>query len=114
MDRSTQKGCLHRKIPVRKKEPVVGITWGDPAGVGPELASYVFRKLGRCLPLRRVGHGESRPGKPSLAGAKLAKEALALQTETAKLSMTADQLQADTDLISLTHAKNTTNITEKI
>lgn len=62
---------------MRKKEPVVGITWGDPAGVGPELASYVFRKLGRCLPLRRVGHGESRPGKPSLAGAKLAKEALA-------------------------------------
>jgi 4-hydroxythreonine-4-phosphate dehydrogenase len=61
---------------VRKKEPVVGITYGDPAGVGPELASYVFRKLGRSLPLRRVGHGESRPGKPSLAGAKLAKEAL--------------------------------------
>jgi 4-hydroxythreonine-4-phosphate dehydrogenase len=62
---------------VRKREPVVGITWGDPAGVGPELASYILSKLGRSLPLRRVGHGESRPGKPSLAGAKLAKEALA-------------------------------------
>jgi len=61
---------------VRKREPVVGITWGDPAGVGPELASHVFRKLGRSLTLRRVGHGESRPGKPSLAGAKLAIEAL--------------------------------------
>lgn len=56
---------------------MVGITWGDPAGVGPELASYILSKLGRSLPLRRVGHGESRPGKPSLAGAKLAKEALA-------------------------------------
>lgn len=56
---------------------MVGVTWGDPAGVGPELASHVFRKLGRSLTLRRVGHGESRPGKPSLAGAKLAKEALA-------------------------------------
>ena len=55
---------------------MVGITWGDPAGVGPELASHVFRKLGRSLTLRRVGHGESRPSKPSLAGAKLAKEAL--------------------------------------
>lgn len=62
---------------MRKREPVVGITWGDPAGVGPELASYILSKLGRSLPLRRVGHGESRPGKPSLAGAKLAKEALA-------------------------------------
>jgi len=61
---------------VRKNGPVVGVTWGDPAGVGPELASHVFRKLGRSLTLRRVGHGESRPGKPSLAGAKLAKEAL--------------------------------------
>ena len=61
---------------MRKREPVVGITWGDPAGVGPELASYVFKKLGRSLPLRRVGHEESRPGRPSLAGAKLAIEAL--------------------------------------
>jgi len=61
---------------VRKREPVVGITWGDPAGVGPELASYIFRKLGGSITLRRVGHGESRPGKPSLAGATLAKEAL--------------------------------------
>jgi 4-hydroxythreonine-4-phosphate dehydrogenase len=55
---------------------VLGITYGDPAGVGPELASHVFRKLGRSLTLRRVGHGQSCPGKPSLAGAKLAKEAL--------------------------------------
>ena len=62
---------------MRKREPVVGITWGDPAGVGPELASHVFRKLGRSVSLRRVGHGDSRPGKPSLAGAKLAKGALA-------------------------------------
>jgi len=61
---------------VRKRELVVGITYGDPAGVGPELAGRVLRKLGRSLSLRRVGHGESRPGKPSLAGAKLAKEAL--------------------------------------
>jgi len=55
---------------------VVGVTWGDPAGVGPELARDVFRKLGRSLSLRRIGYGESRPGKPTLAGAKVAKEAL--------------------------------------
>ena len=60
-----------------KRGIVVGITWGDPAGVGPELAVQVFRKLGRSLSVRRVGHKESRPGKPSLPGAKLAKEALA-------------------------------------
>ena len=55
---------------------MVGMTYGDPAGVGPELASYVFRMLGHSLTLRVVGHGESRPGKPSLPGAKLAKAAL--------------------------------------
>ena len=54
----------------------MGVTWGDPAGVGPELARHVFRKLGRSLSLRRIGHGESRPGKPTLAGGKVAKEAL--------------------------------------
>ena len=61
---------------MKKTGVVVGVTWGDPAGVGPELARHVFRKLGRSLSLRRIGHGESRPGKPTLAGAKEAKEAL--------------------------------------
>jgi len=61
---------------VKKKGPVVGVTWGDPAGVGPELAGHIFRKLGRSASLRRVGHGYSRPGRPSLVGAKLATEAL--------------------------------------
>ena len=61
---------------MKKTGVVVGVAWGDPAGVGPELARHVFRKLGRSLSLRRIGHGESRPGKPTLAGAKEAKEAL--------------------------------------
>ena len=61
---------------MKNKGVVVGVTWGDPAGVGPELARHVFRKLGRSLSLRRIGHGESRPGKPTLAGGKVAKEAL--------------------------------------
>ena len=55
----------------------MGVTWGDPAGVGPELAVRVFSKLGRSVLLRRVGHGESLSGKPSLKGAKLVQEALA-------------------------------------
>ena len=61
---------------MKNKGVVVGVTWGDPAGVGPELARHVFRKLGRSLSLRRIGHGESRPGKPTLAGGQVAKEAL--------------------------------------
>ena len=61
---------------MKNKGVVVGVTWGDPAGVGPELARHVFRKLGRSLSVRRIGRGESRPGKPTLAGAKVAKEAL--------------------------------------
>ena len=61
---------------MKNKGVVVGVTWGDPAGVGPELARHVFRKLGPSLSLRRIGHGESRPGKPTLAGGKVAKEAL--------------------------------------
>ena len=61
---------------MKNRGVVVGVTWGDPAGVGPELARHVFRKLGRSLSLRRIGHGESRPGKPTLAGGKVAKEAL--------------------------------------
>ena len=61
---------------MKKRGVVVGVTWGDPAGVGPELARHVFRKLGRSLSLRRIGHGESRPGNPTLAGGKVAKEAL--------------------------------------
>ena len=56
---------------------MVGVTWGDPAGVGPELARQVFKKLGRSLFLQQVGHSESRPSRPSLAGARLAKESLA-------------------------------------
>ncbi len=62
---------------MKKKGAVVGVTWGDPAGVGPELARQVFKKVGRSLSLRQVGHSESRPGRPSLAGARLAKESLA-------------------------------------
>ena len=55
---------------------VVGITWGDPAGVGPELAERVGRTFRGLFALRVVGHQTKRPGKPSLAGAKLARAAL--------------------------------------
>lgn len=50
---------------------------GDPAGVGPELVRKAVRKLGRTILIRTIG-GTNRicPGKPNLAGAKKAKEAL--------------------------------------
>ena len=50
---------------------------GDPAGIGPELVRYVGRRLGRKTPLRLIGKTNGvRPGKPSLKGAQLAKQAL--------------------------------------
>jgi len=50
---------------------------GDPAGIGPELVRYVGRSLSRKIPLRLIGLTSGiRPGKPSLKGAQLAKQAL--------------------------------------
>jgi 4-hydroxythreonine-4-phosphate dehydrogenase len=56
---------------------VIGITIGDPAGIGPELVRYALRRLSRKIPLRLIGKTNGvRPGKPSLKGAQLAKRAL--------------------------------------
>jgi len=56
---------------------VIGITMGDPAGIGPELVQYVARKLGRKIPLGLIGKANGiRPGKPSLKGAWQARQAL--------------------------------------
>ncbi|KRP33639.1 MAG: hypothetical protein ABS33_03995 [Verrucomicrobia subdivision 6 bacterium BACL9 MAG-120924-bin69] len=61
---------------MRKQNIVVGITWGDPAGVGPELAEKIMRTFRGPFFLRAVGHQTKRPGKPSLSGARLARAAL--------------------------------------
>ena len=56
---------------------MVGLTMGDPAGIGPELVAQVVRRMSRKASLRILGSSRQfRPGVPTLAGAKQAKEAL--------------------------------------
>ena len=60
-----------------KKNAVLGITLGDPAGVGPELVRKVIRRMARSYKLRIIGNEEGfQPGQPTLRGAKMALEAL--------------------------------------
>ena len=83
MDRTFETGCLYRKILVRnsfgagKKTAVLGITLGDPAGVGPELVREAIRKMGRSYQLRLIGESVgARVGRPTLKGSRIAMEAL--------------------------------------
>jgi len=83
VDRTVKAGCLYRKIPVRlssrgaKKNAVLGITLGDPAGVGPELVREAIRRMGRSYQLRIIGESVGVPaGRPTLKGARMAMEAL--------------------------------------
>jgi len=56
---------------------VVGLTLGDPAGIGPELVARVVRRMGRAITLKILGaKARARPGVPNLAGAKQARQAL--------------------------------------
>ena len=60
-----------------KKNAVLGITLGDPAGVGPELAREAIRRMGRSYQLRIIGESVgARSGRATLKGARMAMEAL--------------------------------------
>ncbi|NCZ53235.1 MAG: 4-hydroxythreonine-4-phosphate dehydrogenase PdxA, partial [Verrucomicrobia bacterium] len=55
----------------------MGITIGDPAGVGPELVREAIRRMGRSYQLRIIGESVGvRVGRPTLKGARMAMEAL--------------------------------------
>lgn len=72
MDRSASEKRLHRKVPVRR-EPVIGLTLGDPAGIGPELVMQTVRQLGRKFRLRVIGNRVTfQAGHPTVAGARQA------------------------------------------
>ena len=59
------------------RRPVIGVTLGDPAGIGPELARRVVRRMGRSGKLRLLGSNKGfRCGRPTLAGAREAQRAL--------------------------------------
>lgn len=58
-------------------QPVIGLTLGDPAGIGPELARRAIRRLGGRLKIHPIGSTKGvHPGKPTLAGAQQARAAL--------------------------------------
>lgn len=58
----------------------VGLTLGDPAGIGPELVEHALAQAGHRFPgvvFRVIGKsGSARPGKPSKASARFALHAL--------------------------------------
>lgn len=59
------------------RAPVIGLTLGDPAGIGPEIAEKVVRRVGRKASPKIIGTAQGvRPGHPSLAGATQARAAL--------------------------------------
>ena len=71
MDRASEARRLHRKIPVSRNRPVVGLTMGDPAGIGPEIFHQVIRLLGKKFRLHPIGFTQDvLPGKPSSLGAR--------------------------------------------
>lgn len=77
MDRSVEAGRLHRKIPVKQGGPVVGVTLGDPAGIGPEIMAKTIRRLGKKIRLHPIGSRRGvRPGLPASRGGRKAWEAL--------------------------------------
>jgi len=62
---------------VKKGQSWVGVTLGDPAGVGPELLLQARRKLAKTIPFLLIGErANARPGKPTMEGARAAKTSL--------------------------------------
>ena len=56
---------------------MIGLTLGDPAGIGPELVIRVQRRLARQIPLKLLGaRAGIRPGQPSRRGGRQAFQAL--------------------------------------
>ena len=55
----------------------MGVTLGDPAGVGPELARKALRKIRGSIPVEVIGKtGKVRPGRPTLTAAHAARNSL--------------------------------------
>ena len=70
---------------------VVGLTLGDPAGIGPEVAAKATRQLRKKIRLRTFGLAKGfRPGSPTRVGARLARAAL----EESVRSLQAGDIQA--------------------
>ncbi len=60
-----------------RRGPVIGLTLGDPAGIGPELMAKVMRRVAGKIRVRLLGSPRGvRPGSPSISGARTALAAL--------------------------------------
>jgi len=80
-------------MPRLGRRPVIGITAGDPAGIGPEIAAAVLSdsSCGIGAELRLIGARDPvDPGRPSPESSRLALEAM---EEAARLAM-AGEIQA--------------------
>jgi len=70
----------------RRPSGVIGITLGDPAGIGPEIirAALASEKLDRGFQYRVIGeNGDAQPGEPTPSTAKAAVNALELSARLA-------------------------------
>ena len=77
MDRTAETRRLHRKIFVKTGPLRMGLTLGDPAGVGPEILAKVAQRLGKKIRFCLIGSRRGvRPGRPTQAGAREAWRAL--------------------------------------
>lgn len=62
---------------MNRRSPVIGLTLGDPAGIGPELANKVLRRCRNGYQVHLIGSSRGfRPGLPSLRGSRIALAAL--------------------------------------
>ena len=62
---------------MRRRGLVVGVTLGDPAGIGPEIAAQAKQRLQKTIPLHLMGSRQNiSAGSPSLTGARQAWRAL--------------------------------------
>lgn len=56
MDAGTEAQCLHFD-PLKNQKPVVGITLGDPGGIGPEVITQTLRRLRKPFPFQPIIFG---------------------------------------------------------
>jgi len=62
---------------VKRRGAVVGLTLGDPAGIGPEVVAKTVRRVGSKIGVCSIGSRDGvHLGHPSLSGARQARQAL--------------------------------------
>jgi len=61
----------------KKRKPILGVTAGDPAGIGPEILAAALARFSGNAEIRIIGNASPiKPGHPTETGTKMAIEAL--------------------------------------